>query len=320
VKWSFKQWLVLDSVPLMARKQFKNISEMNSFKDIFNKIKEKECVSLVCANPHSVAVLEALDDAESRGYIRPVYVGNPDKINSIAEGMNKSISADQILFAGTDEEAAKTSVSFVRQEKADLLMKGDLPTATLLKSVLDNQAGIRKENILSHIAVIEISTYSELMFITDGGINIHLDRNKRQAILKNSVEFAQSLGIERPKVAMLTLIEQVTSKIPETLDTNYISRNHGLNADVEGPISLDVAISSEAAEKKGIYSKIAGKSQIFIAPNITVANFLVKGLILLAGAVGGGIIVGAKVPIVLLSRSDDKETKLRSIALGLAVL
>ncbi|HDR05136.1 MAG TPA: phosphate butyryltransferase, partial [Candidatus Marinimicrobia bacterium] len=214
--------------------------------------------------------------------------------------------------------AARMAVADIRSNRGDLLMKGDISTAGLLKPVLDRQHGLRKGDILSHIAVMEHKALPRLLFITDGGINISINLEQRRAITHNAIDFAQKVLLRKPVIGMTALIEQVNEKIPETGESKIIAEELTANGFLaDGPIAPDVLFSPVAAHKKGVSDHISGKADIFVAPNISVANFMIKILIELDNAEVGGIILGAKVPIILLSRSDVAKTKLNSIILGL---
>ena len=205
----------------------------------------------------------------------------------------------------------------VKKGEAKLMMKGDVETAIVLKAVLDVKE-LRTDQRLSHVAVVESPNYDRLMLWSDGGVNIDLNHEIMDSIITNACVMAKALNIHYPNIALLALVENVNEKLPETLlafemEQKYSSYKY---FSIEGPIALDVALSREAAVSKGLSSSIAGKTDVFIGPSITVINHVVKSLMSIGGAKGGGIILGAQVPIVLLSRSDSSETKLNSIALG----
>jgi phosphate butyryltransferase len=201
-----------------------------------------------------------------------------------------------------------------------MLMKGKTDTPTLLKAVLDADTGLRTGRVLSHVAVVEMPTYPRLMLWTDGGLNIRPNLEMRLDIIRNAVEFAGKLGIGVPNVALLSAMEKVNPKMEETVDYERIVTLQReapfVDAVVEGPVAMDVALSPESARIKEIETRIAGATDVFVTPEISTCNIAVKGLIYLAGAKASGLVLGARVPIVLLSRSDDAQTKHRSIALG----
>jgi len=187
--------------------------------------------------------------------------------------------------------------------------------------VLNKETGLRKDDVLSHVTVAEASAYPRLILLTDGGLNIQPDLETKKAILKNVIGVAERLENPRPNASIICPIENVNPKILETVDAAELQKlgeaGEFGDAIVEGPIAMDVALSRNAAEKKGLVSKVAGETDIFLVPNLTCGNALIKALILLVGAKVGGVVVGAKVPIILLSRSDKPEEKLNSIAVAI---
>lgn len=272
---------------------------IRSFEDIKYAIADCEPVPITVVNPKGNYIFSALEEAEDLGWIVP-----------------------NIIQFSDQSEAGKLGVQTIKDGKSQLLMKGDIDTATLLKSVLNTKNGIKTERRLSHLAVVESWHYPRLMLMSDGGVNPQQPPDVLESMVFNSVEYANTLGITHPKVAMLSLVEKVTEKVPETLVARDFVKKFKDHPDftVEGPIALDVASSRKAAQSKKINSQIAGQTDIFIGPNITTINFMVKALVNLGGARAGGIILGAQVPIVLLSRSDTMETRLNSIALGVMAL
>ncbi|MGB2989457.1 MAG: phosphate acyltransferase, partial [Candidatus Zixiibacteriota bacterium] len=202
----------------------------------------------------------------------------------------------------------------------EILMKGKVDTSTLLKAVLDKESGLRTGAFLSHVAVVEVSSYPKFMLVTDGGMNIRPDIRQKVEIIENAVEVAKRLRVERPKVACLAAVELVNPDMQETVDAaglvKMAERGDIKDVVIDGPIAFDAAINLEAARTKGIVSPVAGDTDIFLVPDIASGNIFVKSLIYLAGAKVGGLVVGGGAPIVLLSRSDSAQTKLYSMALG----
>jgi phosphate butyryltransferase len=200
-------------------------------------------------------------------------------------------------------------------------MKGNIDTATLLKSVMSKQNGLRSNNYLSHVAVLESPNYKRLILTTDGGVNTTLSKKLLNSIIENALSVTNAFKNTKPNIAMLALIEKVSENLPETVFAHNTAERYKDDSrfTIEGPIALDVALSATAAKAKKIISEIAGKTDIFIGPNITATNFISKMLLSIGNSKGGGVIIGAKIPIILLSRSDIMETKLNSIALGLSI-
>ncbi len=268
---------------------------LKTFRDIYTKISDYSPVSIAVVNPKQNYLFHVLDEAEKHGWATP-----------------KIFSDDK------PEVAAKNAISAIASGEADILMKGDIETAVLLKAVMDAKTVIRTNRLLSHIAVVKSENFNRHMLMTDGGVNPNMTSNVLDSIILNALDMAQALEIQTPNIAMLSLVEKVTAKLPESKTAGDTVNRYRQDSrfTIEGPIALDVALSKKAAMSKGIHSNIAGETDVFIGPNITAINFMVKALMGIGNASGGGVILGAKTPIVLLSRSDNIDTKLHSIALG----
>ena len=271
---------------------------ITSYKEIYDFVSRKNLLRLAIVNPQSKYIMQALEQAEAKNWIKPLLF------------INENI-----------DEALSDSIIAVKSGDADLLMKGNIDTATLLKAIMDKQNGLRSNKYLSHIAVLESPNYERLILTTDGGVNTTLSENLVDSIIENALQVTHALKNTNPNIAMLALIEKVSERIPETVFARNTAERYknDLRFTIEGPIALDVALSTTAAEAKKINSKIAGKTDVFIGPNITATNFISKMLLSIGESQGGGLIIGAKVPIILLSRSDTMESKLNSIALGLLI-
>jgi len=277
--------------------------------------------TIAVAMADDVSVLSALKEAHGHGLAEALLVGDGERIRAIAGQVGFAVRDEQIIEALTPEEIARQAVELVRTGQAEVLMKGHISTPILMKAVLDRNKGLRKGDVLSHVAVSEIPTYPKLQLLSDGGINILPPLETKIAILHNAVYAARHLGVTTPKIAALCPIETVNPKIAETLDAAELAKmaaagNFG-DVILEGPIAMDVALSAQAAERKGIASRIAGDVDIILVPNITAGNGIIKVLMFLANARVGGVVIGAKVPIILLSRADSPEEKLNSIALSI---
>ena len=271
---------------------------ITTYKEIYDLVSGYEPVRLAVVNPQQKYIMQALEQAEAYHWIKPLLFKN----DNVEKALNDSIEA-------------------IKNGDADLLMKGNIDTATLLKAVMNKQNGLRSNKYLSHVAVLESPNYKRLILTTDGGVNPTLSENLLDSIIENALQVTNALKNVKPNIAMLALIEKVSENLPETLlahDTAERYKNDS-RFTIEGPIALDVALSAKAAEAKRINSKIAGETDIFIGPNITATNFISKMLLSIGESKGGGVIIGVKIPIILLSRSDTMETKLNSIALGLLI-
>ena len=228
--------------------------------------------------------------------------------------------AVKIIHAKSKSSAAELAVKAVNLNEADVLMKGNLPTSTILKAVLNKEYGLRKGSILSHVAVFEVPGFDKYTIITDAAMNIAPDLEEKAQIIRNAISVARAIGVDEPKVAPIAAVEVVNPAMQATIDAAALSlmnkRGQITGCVIDGPLALDNAISIAAAEHKGIKSEVAGNADILIVPSIEVGNALYKALIYFAKAKVGAIISGAKAPIVLTSRADSAESKLYSVALA----
>lgn len=276
----------------------------------------RRCV-VACAEDEPT--IEALYDAKKEGIASGILFGPKKGIISVMEKLQIPENEFEIVDCVSEKDAIVGAVKEVGVN-GDFLMKGQVTTSNFLRGVLDEKLGLRGERLLSHVALLEPALYHKILFVSDGGINIDLDLRKKIDIVKNAVSLVATLGLKSPKIALLSAIERVTLGMEETLDWAVITRmgDEGAFGDVmiEGPLALDVAFSPYAAKVKNVKTKISGDVDILMVPSIATGNIMCKGLQYLGNAKICGIIVGAKKPVVMLSRSDTKETKLYSIALG----
>lgn len=266
-------------------------------------------------------VLQAVYEANKLGLVDVSLVGDKKKIFDIADKLKIDVSGYEIVKEVDDAKAIRIAVDLVNSGNADILMKGMIQTADLLKTVLDKETGLRSGNrILSHLAVLEVENYPKLLFVTDAGINISPDLKQKADIVQNAADVALSVGIEKPKAAILAALELVNPAMQSTLDAAALSkmadRRQIKNCTVDGPLAMDNAVSSVAAAHKGIRSEVAGDADILVVPNIEAGNILYKALVFLSGVKSCGIVAGARIPIVVTSRAENAATKLYSIALA----
>ena len=269
-------------------------------------------------------VIEAVSEAIKLNLARFLLFGNKQEINQIIkERFPWLVHHDdiKIIHANSHPLAADYAVKAIRLNEADVLMKGNLSTATLLKAVLNKEHGLRTGNILSHVAVFEVTGYEQLMIVTDSGMNIAPDLDTKIQIINNAVKVANWIGIDYPKVAILAAVEIVNQAMQATVDAAILTqmnrRGQISGCLIDGPLALDNAISILAAEQKGIKSEVAGHADILVVPTIETGNALYKSLVYFAEAKVGAVVVGAKAPIVLTSRADSAESRLYSLALSL---
>jgi phosphate butyryltransferase len=282
-----------------------------SFHDLKQRVQGQPAKRVAVVEPRDQALLEAVSHAQKEGLAEFILLGEASEITHLLAGSQLNF---RVIHS---EQPSIDAVELIHQGEADLLMKGSISTGTLLKAVLDKDRGLRKGDLLNHIAVIQSPAYHKLIFLSDGGINLHLNEDVFKQMIWNNVDYLAHLGIMNPKIAMLALVEIENPKIPETVVAANVARALASQYQIEGPIAPDVALSREAALLKGLDSQIAGDVDMLMMSNTTAGNHFVKGLVSLGGCLVGGVIVGAQVPIILLSRSDDADTRYRSILLGL---
>ena len=270
---------------------------------------------VVVAGGEDPLILSALNKAGELGLVQPILVGERRAMEKCCQEL---ALPDWRHIDSQSDRVAELAVKTAREHPGSLLIKGRVSTAELMKAILNRRTGIRGEHLLSHVVAAETPGYHKLLFITDGAINLQPDSDTLEAIARNAINFVRTLGIDQPRTAMIALIETINPKITSTVRAAEVTRRIVNNELIEGPISLDIALSEKAAQQKGVNSKIAGQTDILVMPNATACNVVVKALRLVGGAKIGGVVVGAQIPILLVSRSDDANSNLRSIALGIA--
>ena len=292
----------------------------SSFQQIIDHAKAKGKCRLSVAAAQDKDVLKSVKLAVEEGLVTPILVGDQELIVSYAQEVGLDLADAQLIDQPDPYLAALAAVEQVSTGQAEILMKGSVNSNTFLKAVLDKQVGLRSGKLLSHLAVVETPSFTRLLFITDGGINIAPNLEQKVGILENSIAFMQRLGYAEPKVAVLSanevVIPQMTSTEEGALLSKMAERKQIKNAQIDGPLSLDLAISLQSVAMKGIDSKVAGQAQLLLAPNIEAGNILCKSMVYFAKAELAGVVLGAKAPIVMTSRSDTSRSKLVSIAIA----
>ncbi|MGB9678773.1 MAG: phosphate butyryltransferase [Thermoanaerobacteraceae bacterium] len=292
---------------------------MRTFDDIYNYVKNLNPKVIAVAQAADDDVLEAIKEASDRGIIKSILIGNKEKIERISASIGLVLTKHEIIEAKNNLEACQIAVKLVSEGKADILMKGLVQTAEILKVVLDKDIGLRTGRTLSHVAVFE-SPYNRLILLTDAAMNIAPDLKVKIDIILNAVDVAREIGIDAPRVAVLGAVETVNMDMQATLDAAVLSkmseRGQIKGAIIDGPLALDNALSVEAARHKGIISPVAGNADILLVPDIEAGNMLYKSITYIGERKIAGIIMGAKKPIVLTSRSDSSEAKFNSIMLA----
>ena len=298
------------------------MKQIKTFDQLVNSIKDQPKKTIALAMAEDEDALLALNNAHQQGLADAVLVGDKKKIRELAEKNDIDLANFDIIHSRSEQHAVVRAIQLVKEHLADTLMKGSCSTATLLRAVLDKKHGIRSGKLISHVSLFEVAYYPKLFIMTDGGMNIAPDLDAKLGIIENSLVAARKLGISIPKVALIAAVEKVNYKgMPGTADAAIISkmaeRGQITGAIIDGPLALDNAIDKRSCEIKGIKSPIDADADILIMPCIEAGNVFYKALMYLGGAKGAGILMGAKVPIILTSRSDSVENKFMSIAFGI---
>jgi phosphotransacetylase len=277
-------------------------------------------VATAVAHPCDETSLKGAVDAAAAGMIRPILVGPEHRIRETAEKLKVDLKGFELVDVPHSHAAAAKAVELVRTGGAELLMKGSLHTDELLAEVTRRETGLRTERRISHVFIMDVPTYPKPLFITDAAVNIFPDLEAKRDIVQNAVDLHNGLGLGVPKVAILSAVETVTPKIPSTIDAAALckmaDRGQITGAELDGPLAFDNAISAEAARIKGIRSAVAGHAQILVVPDLEAGNMLAKNLTFLSNADAAGIVLGARVPIILTSRADDVRTRMASCAVA----
>lgn len=293
-----------------------------NFGGIIKKLAQnKNTVAIAAA--HDEHVLKAVKGCMDLNLGNFILVGDKQEIFNIGRNLEIDFAKIEVIDEPVVERAGHKAVQAVVEGKAQIVMKGLIGTASFLKAVLNKEAGLRTGGILSHVAVFEIPGRADLLTITDCAMNIAPTLEEKVKIIKNVTQVTTGLGIETPKIAAVCAVETVSPQMQATIDAALLAKmsERGQLGDVivDGPLALDNAVSKEAAEHKGIASPVAGQAQVILVPYIEAGNIFYKSLAFMGNAKSAGIIVGAKVPIVLTSRADSYEAKIRSLALSLLV-
>ncbi len=294
--------------------------ELKNFQELILKVQNNNSKKRVAvAAAHDEHTLEAVFRAAKDKLVEPVLIGNKEKIIKIIKNLNVEYDLNTIISTESDKESAEKTVELINANKADFIMKGKLQTADLLKAVVDKEKGLRTGKVISHVAILEVPAYHKLLAITDGGMMMYPNAEEKKQILESAVDVFLAMGYECPKVAVLAAVETVNPKMPEAVDADILKKMNqsGKIKDciIEGPISVDLTFNKESAQIKGYDSPVTGEADILLVPNITTGNIMSKALIEMANATMAGMIVGAKVPIVLTSRGATSQEKYLSLVL-----
>jgi len=290
------------------------------YEQILVRCRSLEPISTAVAHPCESSVLVAVLDAAVKGLISPILVGPAEKIQDVAKKSGLTLGDTRIVDAPHSHASAAKAVELVRQGEAGLLMKGSLHTDELLSAVVARETGLRTGRRISHVFIMDVPTYHKVLIVTDAAINIAPTLEEKADICQNAIDLAISLGVSTPKVAILAAVETINSKMPATLDAAALckmaDRGQIKGGLLDGPLAFDNAISREAARIKEITSKVAGDPDILLVPDLEAGNMLAKQLSFLANADSAGLVLGARVPIILTSRADSVRSKIASCAVA----
>ena len=291
------------------------------YEELLEKCGRLEAVATAVVHPCEATALSGAIEAAEKGLIIPILVGPRAKIEATADVLGVDVRHLQVVDAPHSHASAVKAVELLREAKAELLMKGSLHTDELMAAVVSRDGGLRTARRISHVFVMDVPTYHKVLIVTDGAINIAPTLEDKVDICQNAIDLAVSLGRQRPKVAILAAVETVTSKMPATIDAAALckmsERGQITGAVLDGPLAFDNAISKDAAETKHIHSEVAGDPDILVAPDLEAGNILAKQLSFLANADSAGLVLGARVPIILTSRADNVRSRIASCAIAM---
>lgn len=284
------------------------------------RAQELEPVATIVVHPCDESSLRGVVDAAKAGLITPKLVGPQAWIKAVAHEHKLDIAAFEIFDVPHSDAAAAKGVELIHQGAGEILMKGSLHTDELMRAVTASGTGLRTSRRISHVFVMDVPTYGDALFITDAAINIFPDLDAKRDIVQNAIDLYNQVGLGTPRVAILSAVETVTTKIPSTIEAAALckmaDRGQITGGVLDGPLAFDNAIDPEAARIKGIRSEVAGRAQILVVPDLEAGNMLAKNLTFLANADAAGIVLGARVPIVLTSRADSLRARMASCALA----
>ncbi|MCM3902663.1 MAG: bifunctional enoyl-CoA hydratase/phosphate acetyltransferase [Pyrinomonadaceae bacterium] len=282
-----------------------------------------EPIPTAVAHPCEATALSGAVEAAQRGLIRPLLVGPAARIREIAASEGIDLGDLEIVDVPHSNASAAKAVELIKEGRAEILMKGSLHTDELMSAIVSREGGLRTARRISHVFVMDVPTYHKVLIVTDGAINIAPTLEDKVDICQNAIDLAISLGVEKPKVAILCAVETVTSKMPATIDAAALckmaERGQIKGAILDGPLAFDNAISKQAAQTKGIKSEVAGDPDILLAPDLEAGNILAKQLSFLANADSAGMVLGARVPVILTSRADSVRSRIASCAVAMLV-
>jgi phosphotransacetylase len=297
------------------------ITGSGKYELLLDRCEKLEAVPTAVVHPCEATALTGAIEAAEKGLIVPILIGPRGKIEATAKSVGIDLRPFEIVDTPHSQASAVKAVELLRQAKAELLMKGSLHTDELMAAVVSREGGLRTGRRISHVFVMDVPTYHKVLIVTDGAINIAPTLEDKVDICQNAIDLAISLGRQKPKVAILAAVETVTSKMPATIDAAALckmaERGQITGGILDGPLAFDNAISKVAAETKHIHSEVAGDPDILVAPDLEAGNILAKQLSFLANADSAGLVLGARVPIILTSRADSVRSRIASCAVAM---
>ena len=284
---------------------------------------KKKGVKVAVVNAGKPLPMLSIQDAINENLVEPIFIGDKKEIIKCAEDLKWDISKYEIINEPIENNTARIAAKLASEDKVKIIVKGHIHTDILMKEVLKREFNLLGKTRLSHIWHMTISKDDKPLIITDGALNVLPNVKTKMHILRNVIDFSNRIGIERPKIAILSATEEVLDSVPSSIDANEITKlanEDGLNADVFGPLAFDNSVSKKSAAIKGVKNIVAGDADVLLVPSVEAGNSLVKMMIYFMGACAAGVVVGGKVPIVITSRSDEAQARLASIAAAVVAL
>ncbi len=291
--------------------------------NLLNVASQKKGIVAGIVNAGNYLAMVSVMDAVNENLIKPIFIGNKDEINKCAEKLKFDISEFEVLHEPDENSTAKVAASLASEKKIQIIVKGHIHTDVLMKEVLKRKYDLLGKTRLSHIWHMTVDKESNPIIITDGALNVLPNVKTKMSILKNVINFCHRIGIEKPKVSVMSATEEVLDSVPSSKEASEITKlakKEGLNADVFGPLAFDNSVSKKSASIKGIENKVSGSADVLLVPSVETGNALVKMMVYFMGACAAGVVVGGKVPIVITSRSDEAPARMASIAAAVVAL
>ena len=288
------------------------------FKNMQTEAISKGKINVAVVNPVGKVSLGGAVLAAELGLMHPLLCGNKKEIEKVAKDNNLNLSKCEIIDTNSEEETLVEAIKLCNNNSAQVLMKGKIHTSHFMSAVVKKDNQLRTASLISHIFALDIPTYHKLLFVTDAAINIAPTQDHKEKMIINAINFLHTLNIDKPKIALLSAVEEPTDKIIGSVDAHAVSNKMkgNYNAIIEGPLAFDNAISKEASEIKGIKTELAGDVDVLVTPNLESGNMLVKSLVYLAKADVAGLVLGARIPLILTSRADNERARMLSVVLA----